>query len=126
MHGPDSHSRSRPWVSDPTAALRPYAMVGGRTRPSHEMDLTYLVKARTGAAGHAAAPEYAQVLALCRTEPRSVAEIAATIRQPVQVTKILISDLLDRRAVIPAMPTRMADPRDIRVLEAVIAGLRKL
>jgi hypothetical protein len=113
-----------PWVDDEEHEVRPYALTGGRTRPTNEMSLSSLLKARRTAPSGYLSPEQATALELCRGEPRSVAEVAATLQQPVQVTKILLSDLLDAGALIMAMPTRMADPKDPNLLEAVLEGLR--
>ncbi|WP_330175252.1 DUF742 domain-containing protein [Streptomyces sp. NBC_01498] len=113
-----------PWVDDDEHELRPYALTGGRTRPTNEMSLSSLLKARATAPEGYLSPEAAHCLALCRGEARSVAEVAATLGQPVQVAKILLSDLLDAGALIMAMPTRTADPKDPNLLEAVLEGLR--
>lgn len=113
-----------PWVDEDEQEVRPYALTGGRTRPTNEMSLSSLLKARATAPGGYLSPEQARALALCRGEPRSVAEVAATLRQPMQVTKILLSDLLDAGALIMAMPNRTADPKDPNLLEAVLEGLR--
>jgi Protein of unknown function (DUF742) len=55
---------------------------------------------------------------------RSVAEIAATLQQPVQVTKIVLSDLIDSGALIIAVPDTSSDPTDVHLLEAVLASPR--
>ena len=86
-----------PWVDEDEQEVRPYALTGGRTRPTNEMSLSSLLKARAAAPGGYLSPEQAQALALCRGEPRSVAEVAATLRQPMQVTKILLSRPARRR-----------------------------
>lgn len=113
-----------PWVDEDEHEVRPYALTGGRTRPTNEMSLSSLLKARAAAPAGYLNPEEAWALALCRGEARSVAEVAATLQQPVQVTKILLSDLLDVGALIMAMPTRTTDPKDPNLLEAVLEGLR--
>ncbi|KIF69424.1 hypothetical protein HY68_13855 [Streptomyces sp. AcH 505] len=113
-----------PWVDDDEHEVRPYALTGGRTVPTNNMSLTSLLKARATAPSGYLSPEAAQALALCRGEARSVAEVAATLQQPVQVAKILLSDLLDAGALIMAMPSRTADPKDPHLLEAVLEGLR--
>jgi hypothetical protein len=69
--------------------------------------------------------EHAQALELCHEGPRSVAEVAAKIRQPAQITKILLSDLLDAGALSITVPAFTADPKDPRLLEAILAGLRE-
>ncbi|MFI1401106.1 DUF742 domain-containing protein [Streptomyces sp. NPDC020681] len=117
---------SAPWVDDNELALRPYALTGGRTRPNHVMDLASLVKVRRPAPRERVSPETDLVLDLCRREPRSVAEVAATLRQPVQVTKILLSDLIDTGLLTIPLSTRIADPTDPRILEQLLDGLQKL
>lgn len=113
-----------PWVDEDEQEVRPYALTGGRTRPTNEMSLSSLLKARATAPDGYLSPEQARALALCRGEARSVAEVAATLHQPMQVTKILLSDLLDVGVLIMAMPARTADPKDPNLLEAVLEGLR--
>jgi hypothetical protein len=114
-----------PWVDDEGPKLRPYLVTGGRTRPTHKLDLTSLVKAKHERPRLPLDAEHAQALALCAEGPRSVAEVAAKIRQPAQITKILLSDLLDAGALGFAVPAFTADPKDPRLLEAILAGLRE-
>ncbi|MER8002115.1 DUF742 domain-containing protein [Streptomyces sp. NPDC095613] len=115
------------WSAQQHQDLRPYVLTGGRTRPEHEMDLDTLLKVRVHAQSmppHSPGPETGQVLALCRAEPRSVAELAGRLHQPVQTVKVLLSDLIGCGALIQAVPTTYADARDPHLLEAVLAGLR--
>jgi hypothetical protein len=79
----------------------------------------------TGRATHVhTGPEHTRVLGLCRG-PVSVAEIAAHIRLPATVTKVLLSDLVDCGAVTCTRPTGPRhDPSDRDLLEAVLRGLR--
>ncbi|WP_326812442.1 DUF742 domain-containing protein [Streptomyces scopuliridis] len=114
-----------PWDVVDQEYLRPYMVTGGRTDPSHAMGLGSLLKARANGASRPLNPEEQQVLVLCQGGPRSVAEVAGRLRQPVQVTKILLSDLLECGALIMAMPTTYTDARDPQFLEAVLDGLRK-
>lgn len=105
--------------------VRPYVVTTGRTRPTWLLDLATLVLAKVAAPAVVLDPEHADALELCRQEPRSVAEIAGTLRLPVQIIKIVLADLLDAR-LINAMPATTANPKDPRILERVIAGLRAL
>jgi hypothetical protein len=106
--------------------VRPYAVTGGRTRPSAEFRLITLVAA-TGRSLRDVTPEHARILRVCR-RPTSVAEISAHLRLPVAVIKILLADLLGWRAIVTRAPVAFPDPArpDRHVLEAVIDALRAL
>jgi hypothetical protein len=111
------------WSDEAEQDVRPYAVTGGRTKPRHSMRLVTLLAASRAAPPGNLAPEATRAVTLCRGEQRSVAELAALIRQPVQVTKIILSDLIDAGALrISAVPSTPADPAQI--VEAVLAGLR--
>jgi hypothetical protein len=114
-----------PWVNDDAPKLRPYFVTGGRTRPTRQLDLTSLVRARSARPRLPLDTEHAEALDVCGEGPRSVAEVAAKIRLPAQITKILLSDLLDAGALGFAVPAFTADPKDPRLLEAILAGLRE-
>ena len=114
------------WLDDDAGRLvRPYTVSNGRTRPSADFDLLTLVMA-TGRGTHSyLGPDHTQVLGLCRG-PTSVAEIAAHIKMPATVTKVLLSDLVDCGAVSCSSPAAPGfDPTDRELLEAVLHGLRK-
>lgn len=120
-----SHPAQGPWLDgDAGRLIRPYTVSGGRTRPSGRFDLLTMVMA-TGSRPHSQlGPDHAQVLSLCGG-PTSVAEIAAHIRQPAVVTKVLLSDLLDCGAVTTREPRLLGtNPSDRDLLEAVLHGLR--
>ncbi|HEV3169103.1 MAG TPA: DUF742 domain-containing protein [Actinocrinis sp.] len=106
--------------------VRPYAVTGGRTRPSAEFRLITLVAA-TGRALGDVTPEHTRILGVCR-RPTSVAEISAHLRLPVAVIKILLADLLGWRAIVTRAPVAFPDMArpDRHVLEAVIDALRAL
>jgi hypothetical protein len=69
-------------------------------------------------------PEHDQALELCHV-PTSVAEVAAHLQQPMMVTKILLSDLIDWGAVTTRLPGPTANSTDRHTLEALLDGLRK-
>ncbi|WP_398954954.1 DUF742 domain-containing protein [Streptomyces sp. GC420] len=116
-----------PWFDDEAGRLiRPYAVSNGRTRPSAALDLLTLVRADGPAPPGHLGPEHAQALALCDGPPVPVAEIAAQLRLPVAVTKILLSDLLDYGAVTAQAPAFQDNPTAHRSdLEATLDGLRR-
>lgn len=105
---------------------RPYTVTGGRTKPSTHLDLMSLVRAtgRGQVAPERLGREHAQALRLCRA-PTSVAEVAAHLRQPVMVTKVLLSDLIESGALTARFPA-MFDPPDPTQLKALVDALRKL
>lgn len=118
--------------SDPLAHLgsgdvwgRPYTITGGRTHPSTPLDLMTMIKAtgrgsvRLDQLGH----EHAIVLRLCR-EAIVVAEVAARLRQPTSIAKVLVSDLIAIDAVVTKSPS--AYSTDSETLEALLVGLRNL
>jgi uncharacterized protein DUF742 len=115
---PEPHSDADFWV-------RPYTVTNGRTRPSTQLDLVSLVRAT----GQGRVPaerlglDHAQALQLCHATT-SVAEVAAHLRQPVMVTKVLLSDLIESGAVTARFPT--FDSTDPIRLEALLDGLRRL
>jgi hypothetical protein len=107
--------------------VRPYALTGGRTRPSGEtFDLMTMVTAVPGAEDHThdLEPEHLTLLRLCR-RPTPVADLAADLELPLGVVRILLSDVRERRLirVHHPVPARLSDPK---LLRAVADGLRRL
>lgn len=109
---------------DPERLVRPYTLTGGRTHPKHELNLVSIVRAIPGAPTGHLDPEHTQTLRLCH-EAVSVAEVAAKLRQPLQVAKVLLSDLIDAGAVTTRAPATTADPADRELLEALLDGLQQ-
>lgn len=124
MSGPHDES----WLDEEAGLLvRPYTVSEGRTKPSASLDLLTMVLATGVRPDSYLSPEHSQVLQLCGG-PVSVAEIAASIRQPATVTKVVLSDLVDCGAVTTRGPVHLQDgpdPTDREMLEAVLDGLRK-
>jgi len=114
------------WYDEEAGAIvRPYAMTRGRTS-SRQSDLemiTLVVSAGpvTRAVAVSLEPESLQILDLCG-EPKSVAELAAELRLPLSVVKILLGDLIERNLVM----FRSAVTPNLQVLQAVINGIRRL
>ncbi len=108
--------------------MRPYTISNGRTRPTSHFDLLTMVMATGRRPDSCQGPDYAQVLGLCGG-PVSVAEIAAHIRLPAVVTKVLLADLVDCGALTARAPVAVSagagSRTDRALLEAVLHGLRK-
>ncbi|GAA3922706.1 DUF742 domain-containing protein [Streptomyces gulbargensis] len=114
-----------PWLDDAAGRLiRPYTVSGGRTKPSTALDLLSMVMATGTSPQPHLGPEHSLALGLC-DGPTSVAEIAAHLRLPAVVTKVLISDLVDCGALTARAPRFHANPTDRSLLEAVLDGLRQ-
>jgi hypothetical protein len=130
------------------ARVRPYSLTGGRTRYGHVLLVETFVAAveppgerpgrpaeRDGPSGERAdppqgtgdrtAPELRAILELCR-RVRTVAEVAALLKIPLGVVRVLLSDLADQGKIRvygtghgPGAPDRV-------LLERVLSGLRRL
>lgn len=112
---------------EPLPLVRPYALTGGRTKPKRDYPLEALVKTDTDLEAAFRSPEESAIAELC-TESRSVAEVAALIKLPLGVVRVLISDLADRGVVqVHTLASADADSRpDASLLERVLSGLRNL
>jgi hypothetical protein len=114
---------------EPASLVRPYAMVGGRTRggsdahtPVEAIVVTVdVVRATT------LTLEPRQIARLCVT-PSSIAEISAHLGVPVGVVRVLVADLVGSGIVEVHLPCgRRADGTVERgLLERVLAGLESL
>lgn len=113
-----------PWLDgDAGRLVRPYTVSNGRTHPTRKLDLLSMVMA-TGLVPQDLAPDYAQALALCH-DPTSIAEIAARLRLPAVVTKVLLSDLVDCGALTARSPRPVSDPTDRILLERMLDALQR-
>lgn len=114
-----------PWLDEAAGRLvRPYTVSNGRTRPSTSLDLLSQVMVTGATPFGYLGPEHSLALSLCEC-PVSVAEIAAHLRLPAAVTKVLLSDLLDCGALTTGPPALYHNPTDRSLLEAVLDGLRR-
>jgi hypothetical protein len=120
-----AEEQDEPWIDDDAGRLvRPYTVSNGRTRPSTALDLMSQVMATGATPLGYLGPEHAQALDLCRV-PVSVAEMAAQLKLPAAVTKVLLSDLVDCGALTTKPPEFYHNPTDRSLLEAVLDGLRR-
>ncbi|AJE87200.1 hypothetical protein SLNWT_6824 [Streptomyces albus] len=116
-----------PWRDAAAGRLvRPYTISNGRTRPTAALDLLSQVMVTGSTPLGYLGPEHAQALRLCEA-PVSVAEIAAQLKLPAAVTKVLLSDLVDCGALTTRAPAHHHTPTDSdrSLLEAVLDGLRR-
>jgi hypothetical protein len=114
---------SRPGRDDLPDRL--YTLTGGRSRsaPGTPFDLVTLVVAESQPVPGMQS-EHVTILRLTE-RPTAVVEIAAELRLPVSITKVLLSDLLTAGRVSARHPNRAA-LIDLDILEQVLVGLRNL
>ncbi|MEV8444035.1 DUF742 domain-containing protein [Actinosynnema sp. NPDC051121] len=106
--------------------VRAYSWTGGRTTSSFQLELETLVSAVDWDYPGAMKSEYHEVINLV-ARPRSVAEIAALLRLPLGVAKVLLGDMAER-GLIDVHGTASTDGAqpDLGLMERVLAGLRRL
>ncbi len=117
------------WLDqDAGPVVRPYALIGGRTRPAGEtLDVIAMIIAVRGVSHDPVGlePEHRAVLRLSAL-PISVADLAADLDLPLGVVQILLGDLRERSLITihnPIPPARLPDPK---ILKEVVDGLRRL
>ncbi|GAA0218005.1 hypothetical protein GCM10010492_14820 [Saccharothrix mutabilis subsp. mutabilis] len=142
-HGlPDSVPEQLPYTTgpqpvvrheeDPAAEsgslVRPYTRTGGRTRPDYDLAIEALVSTSERGMERDAAvlPEHRSICGLC-TDTRSVAEVAAHLRLPLGVVRVLIGDMASMGLVLIHQGGLVVGDRpSIEFLERVLSGLRRL
>jgi hypothetical protein len=111
--------------------VRPYAVTGGRTRPTHRLAIEALVIAAAdmSRAARGQPPEAYRICVLCR-EVKSVAEISALLSLPLGVARILVADLAEAGLVRVQQPQgdegSGGSMPHVTILERVLSGLRRL
>jgi hypothetical protein len=112
------------WLDGDVGRLvRPYAVTNGRTSPSLKLDLVSMIVA-TGRPVHGLEPDHLYILQLCQ-RPVSVAEIAARLRLPAVVTKVLLADLVDCGAARASAPWHAGQSSNRIILERLLDGLQR-
>ncbi len=129
MSGPDPRDAAGEGAGEGPARVRPYALVGGRTRAaSGELLPVEAIAVTVGSAPPSGvSPECLAIARHCET-PSSVAELSAHLRLPVGVVRVLVADLAAAGALHVHLPdARAADGSvDRALLERVLAGLQSL
>jgi hypothetical protein len=107
--------------------VRPYAVTGGRTEPRYQLEIEAMVVAQYYEARDLSllTPECQAILEFCR-DWRSVAEVSAVLQMPLGVARILIADMAMEGLVrIHQLDHAQGGP-DVKLLERVLSGLRRL
>ncbi|MEV7346608.1 DUF742 domain-containing protein [Streptomyces sp. NPDC093544] len=117
------------------ARVRPYSLTGGRTRFGHVLLVETFVAAieapeerrelTNGSLETRVMPEMRAIVELCR-RMRTVAEVAALLRMPLGVVRVLLSDLADQGKIRVYGTGHGTGQPDRALLERVLSGLRRL
>lgn len=109
--------------------MRPYARTRGRTRPDYELALEALISITDQGRRYqgAISVQHRRICDLCGVATRSIAEIAAYLVLPLNVVKVLISDMDNMGLVMIHQPGLTFGDRSSREFMArVLRGLRTI
>ena len=107
--------------------VRPYAMTGGRTRPTHDaLEIETLVSTTSvGEQTPMLTVEQRAIAVLCH-DLVSIAEVSAKLQLPLGVVRILIGDMADEHLVVVYRPAHAGDRPELALLERVLYGLHTI
>jgi len=117
-----------PALHETGSLVRPYTRTGGRTRSDYDLAIEALVSTseRGKAPDAAVLPEHRSICGLC-LDTRSVAEVAAHLRLPLGVARVLIGDMAGMGLVLIHQSGMVVGDRpSIEFMERVLSGLRRL
>lgn len=105
--------------------VRPYALTGGRVRSDADLPIeTLVVTTPKGRQASRLAWERRAIAELC-VAPVAVAEVAARLRIPLGVARVLVGDMTAEGMVQVYRPAEVDRP-DLVLLERVLDGLQAL
>ena len=107
--------------------VRPYTVTRGRTKARYHLEIEAMVVASHYQAGDLSrlSPEYLAILEFCR-DWRSVAEVSAVLQMPLGVVRILITDMASEGLVRINQLNHAQGRPEVKLLERVLSGIRRL
>ncbi|WP_199429204.1 DUF742 domain-containing protein [Qaidamihabitans albus] len=108
--------------------VRPYVLTRGRTQAARALAVETLISVEPSGPWRRdrISSEYQAVRRLC-VQPRSVAEVAATLAVPLGVARILLSDMADEGLVnVHENRTTPHGRPDFDLMERILEGLHRL
>jgi hypothetical protein len=117
-----------PAPAETGSLVRPYTKTGGRTRSDYDLAIEALVSTseRGKAPDAAVRPEHRSICGIC-LDTKSVAEVAAHLRLPLGVARVLIGDMAGMGLVLVHQSGMVVGDRpSIEFMERVLSGLRRL
>ncbi|MFC4083335.1 DUF742 domain-containing protein [Amycolatopsis samaneae] len=134
---PARHEDEDDWALEPDLAdfgpfgprtlVRPYVLTRGRTQARRHLAIEALVSACSSARwnGPQVSGEFRSVRRVCH-QPRSVAEVAATLSVPLGVVRVLLDDMADLGLVKIHETADAHGKPATALLERVLHGLQRL
>ncbi|MFC4530103.1 DUF742 domain-containing protein [Sphaerisporangium dianthi] len=112
---------------DPGPLVRLFGLTGGRARPPGETFNLVAIVTTVGMPFEQAdlTPEYLAILTTCRN-PTPVADVAAQLRLPINITRVILGDLRREGLVTIDRPQPAAQAIDERIYREVLHALRSL
>ncbi|MCB5182022.1 DUF742 domain-containing protein [Streptomyces antimicrobicus] len=108
------------------ARVRPYSLTGGRTRFTRVLLVeTFVATLDAEVKKNDRMPEMRAIVEVCR-RMRTIAEIAALLKLPLGVVRVLVSDLADQGRLRVYGGGHGTGRPDRATLERVLSGLRRL
>ncbi|WP_327383288.1 DUF742 domain-containing protein [Streptomyces sp. NBC_01207] len=111
------------------ARVRPYSLTGGRTRFTQVLHVETFVATLDTKVSELQkpdrTPEMPAIVEVCR-RMRTIAEIAALLKLPLGVVRVLVSDLADQGRVRVYATGHGSGRPERALLERVLSGLRRL
>ena len=125
----DPSAGAAPNDAEEPRAVRPYAVTGGRTRPSGDALPLEALVTTGGPAPARLEPEKRRIAELTSGAFLSIAEVSAHVRLPVGVVRVLVGDLIEDGVVRVAGADASASgsrSATLSVLESVLNGISAL
>jgi hypothetical protein len=112
---------------DDDLLVRPYTVTRGRTKARYHLEIEAMVASAHYQAGDVSrlSPECQAILEFCR-DWRSVAEVSAVLQMPLGVARILITDMAAEGLVRINQLNHAQGRPDVKLLERVLSGIRRL
>jgi hypothetical protein len=107
--------------------VRPYAMTGGRTRPTRDALAIETLVSTTSSVDLTPklTVEQRAIAVLCH-DLLSIAEVSAKLHLPLGVVRILVGDMADEHLVRVHQPAHAGGRPDLALLERVLDGLHSI
>ncbi|WP_024875249.1 DUF742 domain-containing protein [Saccharomonospora piscinae] len=116
-------------VEESSGLVRPYFRTKGRTKPDYDLAIEALISTseRGRRLEKVRVPEHRSICGMC-LDTRSVAEVAALLRMPLGVVRVLVGDVAGLGLVLvhTASSSMVGDRPSIEFMERVLSGLRRI